>query len=197
MAEVHAEPSFGHRDRYPSLRSAIVHCFLSPRRVRRCIQGSGARRHRLFPCGARRLRTGRTILRTLVPEQQYRRRKCREYLSRFRGGGVDHVGPALVARRDDRGVDRNASQEGNSHILRHPPAASPLEYLGLLPAVGTIEPAHVLDHAQDVKRELPAEVDALPHVDQRHILGRRDDHGSVGVTDELCDGQRLVPRSGR
>jgi len=122
-----------------------------------------------------------------------------DFLHGLCGGGFGMMideGLALVAGLGNGGVDGDAANEGDVHFLSHGFAAALLEDVADLLAVGAAEAAHVFDDADDGDLELFAEVDAFADVGECDLLGGGDDDGTVGVFEELDDGEGFVAGAG-
>src|SRR5256886_9717086 len=87
-----------------------------------------------------------------------------ERLRRFGVRMFDDERPSRVPADHDPRIEWNPTEKGEAEFLRSGLAASDLEDVGLLAAVGTYEAAHVLDHAQDVHLHGPREGDRLANV---------------------------------
>ncbi|WDK17239.1 hypothetical protein CGRA01v4_08521 [Colletotrichum graminicola] len=103
---------------------------------------------------------------------------------------------AVVARHANSWVKRHAPQERHPHLLgQRPPAARRCpEDLALVRALGADKARHVLGQAQYADTRLAAEVDLLAYVEERDLLGCRDDDGAVdaAVAEEGVDAEVLV-----
>src|SRR5439155_4161268 len=106
-------------------------------------------------------------------------------------------GLAGIPANDDPRVQRDAAEEGQPELLRGSFPAAAFEHVDGLPAVRAHQSAHVLDDAHDGEADRLSETDALPDVEQGHLLRGRHDDGAIRVGDLLGDAEGLVARSWR
>src|SRR5215472_4226824 len=105
-------------------------------------------------------------------------------------------GPAGVAAEGDLRVERDLPEEGDVQLLGRPATAPVLEDLLAVAALRAEVVRHVLDDPEDRHVDLLKHREALAGVDQRDVLGRRDDDGA-GEPDLLGQRQLSVARAGR
>src|SRR6185437_12657931 len=85
---------------------------------------------------------------------------------------------AAVGRFADVHVKRHFAKERDAELPRLFTRAAVAEDIGPLATLRAEEVAHVLHDAEDRNLDALEHRDALARVDQRQILGRRDDHGA-------------------
>ena len=101
-----------------------------------------------------------------------------------------------VAGLTDRRVERDATQEGQLHLFRERLASPGAEDVDDLVAVGTGQPAHVLDDPEDPRVHALEHLHPASHVAGGDVLRRGHHDGTVEV-DGLHQGELGVPRTRR
>src|ERR1035437_5353398 len=91
----------------------------------------------------------------------------------------DRYRHAVVTRLAHLGTDRDPRERLGPFPGGHPLAAAVAEKFVALAAIRTDEIAHVLDHAENRTMHLPKHLDRARRVEQRNVLGRRQDDGAV------------------
>src|SRR4029079_1523365 len=87
---------------------------------------------------------------------------------------------ALAAIRvvADMDVTLEGTQQLDVVVLAHPVSAAFTEDVLLVAALGADVGAHVLDDAEDGDAHLLEHLETLTGVEERDVLGGRDDHGA-------------------
>ena len=107
----------------------------------------------------------------------------------------DDDGHSLVAGVHDACLEGDASEELDSELVGGVLSSAGLEDVGDLSAVGADESAHVLHDTDDWDVGDAGEGDCLPGVEEGDLLGGGDDDGTVGLGDELDDGECFISGS--
>src|SRR4029077_11762772 len=75
-----------------------------------------------------------------------------------------------------RKLERDLAEEGHADARRLSSRAAMAENIVTRSAVRANEHAHILDDAENWRVDLAEHLDAATRIDEREVLGRRDDH---------------------